>query len=111
MHILVLLEANFLNINNNKQAPLQLTVDTEMNRSTGKQAVVSSLLDAAKVSSERTSSGTMEGVSLTSCEIPYKKHRVHGFGHKSSLRFFFFFIWLCLWYVKVPGPGIKPKPQ
>lgn len=32
MHILVPLEATFLNINNNKQSPLQLTAGAEMNR-------------------------------------------------------------------------------
>jgi len=28
-----------------------------------------------------------------------------------QVSFFFFFFWLCLWYTKVPGPGIKPTAQ
>ena len=34
---------------------------------------------------------------------------------KTTFRFIllppFFFFWLRLWHVKVPGPGIKPSPQ
>lgn len=45
MHILVLLRANFLNINNNNkdQTPLQLTASAELAGSTGRRALVSSL--------------------------------------------------------------------
>jgi hypothetical protein len=55
MHILVLLEASFLNINNNskKQSPLQLTVNALR---TGKfwEMVLLALLDMAMASSGKT---------------------------------------------------------
>lgn len=72
MHILVLLEANFLNINNNKQIPLQLTESAQMKRDfqeTGR----SGLLDVAKSSSEGTSSRTTASVPLISLEFPFQE--------------------------------------
>lgn len=72
MHILVLLEANFLNINNNKQIPLQLTESAQMKRDfqeTGR----SGLLDVAKSSSDGTSSRTTASVPLISLEFPFQE--------------------------------------
>lgn len=72
MHILVLLEANFLNIINNKQIPLQLTESAQMKRDfqeTGR----SGLLDMAKSSSDGTSSRTTASVPLISLEFPFQE--------------------------------------